>query len=60
MGIIFFIKRHGEFHGMCSEICGVLHGFTPYTLNDSQYRACTGLGGSPESNAQIVEFNYKI
>ena len=41
----FFIKRHGEFHGMCSEICGVLHGFTPYTLNDSQYRACTGLGG---------------
>ena len=27
MGIIFFIKRHGEFHGMCSEICGVLRGF---------------------------------
>ena len=22
-----FYKRHGEFHGMCSEICGVLHGF---------------------------------
>ena len=25
----FFIKRHGEFHGMCSEICGVLHDFMP-------------------------------
>ena len=28
-GTTFFIKRHGEFHGMCSEICGVLHGFIP-------------------------------
>jgi len=28
-GTTFFIKRHGEFHGMCSEICGVLHGFMP-------------------------------
>ena len=26
---IIIIKRHGEFHGMCSEICGVLHGFMP-------------------------------
>ena len=25
---IIIIKRHGEFHGMCSEICGVLHGLT--------------------------------
>ena len=25
---IIIIKRHGKFHGMCSEICGVLHGLT--------------------------------
>lgn len=28
-GTTFHLKRHGEFHGMCSEICGVLHGFMP-------------------------------
>ena len=26
-GITFSIKRHGEFYGMCSEICDVLHAF---------------------------------
>jgi cytochrome c oxidase subunit 2 len=34
-----FIKREGIFHGQCSELCGVNHGFMPIvveavTLND--------------------------
>ena len=27
--ISFFLKREGVFYGMCSEICGVNHGFMP-------------------------------
>jgi cytochrome c oxidase subunit 2 len=27
-----FLKRRGTFHGQCSEICGVNHGFMPITV----------------------------
>jgi cytochrome c oxidase subunit 2 len=30
-----FIKRPGIFHGQCSEICGVNHGFMPITIEGS-------------------------
>lgn len=30
-----FIKRPGIFHGQCSELCGVNHGFMPITIEGS-------------------------
>jgi len=34
-----FIKRPGIFHGQCSELCGVNHGFMPITVEGSDTSA---------------------
>jgi heme/copper-type cytochrome/quinol oxidase subunit 2 len=28
-----FISREGSYYGQCSEICGILHGFMPISIN---------------------------
>lgn len=32
-----FIKRHGIFYGMCSEICGINHGFMPICIESLSF-----------------------
>lgn len=42
----FWIRRHGNFFGMCSEICGVLHSFMPvqgYGLNLETWAVMPGI-----------------
>lgn len=42
----FWIRRHGNFFGMCSEICGVLHSFMPiqgYGMNLESWIQCPNI-----------------
>ena len=31
-GVSVLIEREGKFHGQCSELCGVYHGFMPIVV----------------------------
>jgi heme/copper-type cytochrome/quinol oxidase subunit 2 len=51
--VYVFIKRPGVFHGQCSELCGVKHGFMPivvHAVTKEKYRRWFN------NNAELVNF----